>query len=93
VNHPTIKFRPALVNQIRHGRKTMARRPVRYSKLSNGQRVLRPCAYRENDYVQLVEVDDKRTPWDDLTAAERVKYRKAGFGPGAIINLPVETPV
>lgn len=92
MNHPTIKFRPALVNQIRNGRKTQARRPVRYSKLSDGRRVMRPCAYRDNDHVQLVEEDEERTLWADLTTAQRVKYGKQGFGPGNVINVPVERP-
>jgi hypothetical protein len=97
VNHPTIKFRPTLVNQIRHGRKTQARRPVRYSKHIDGRtgrprRTMRPCPLKENDVVQLVEVDEQPCAWDDLSAAERVRYAKLGFGPGATIYRQQESP-
>lgn len=72
--HKTLTFRAEFVGAIRRGEKTQTRRPIRYSKLNDGGRTLRPCPWPVGELCEIVAVSEERVDWSDLTVAERLEY-------------------
>lgn len=93
MNAQQIKVDAAFIGKIQRRRKTQTRRAVRFSKLRDRRRVMRPCAYRELETYQLVSVEDRPFEWDALTSAERDVYRKRGAREGSTIYKTVATEV
>lgn len=87
----TIKFETSVAGKIQRRAKTQTRRPVRHSKLTDGRRVVRPCALRHLETYQLVTVEDRPFEWEALTTAEKIHYSKRGVAPGSTVYKPVET--
>jgi hypothetical protein len=91
VRHPTIPFRAEFIGKIQRRQKTQTRRPVRRSKLNDGRRVIRACAFREGQHYQLVSVEDRPFAWSALTDEERIRYGALGFGEDSTIYKTIET--
>jgi hypothetical protein len=91
VTRQAIKFDSAFAGKIQRRAKTQTRRPVRHSKLSDGRRVVRPCAFRHLETYQFVTVEDRPFEWDALTTAEKLVYAKRGVTPGSTVYKTVET--
>ena len=93
MNAQHIKVDASFIGKIQRRQKRQTRRAVRFSKLSDKRRVMRPCAYRELETYQLVSVEDRPFEWDALTSVERLAYLKRGAREGSTVYKTVATEV